>query len=343
MRDLLVREAHGEGLMRHFRITKTLKVMQEHFYWPHMKRDVERVCGRCVTCKQAKSKVQSQGLYTPLPIPTQPWNDISMDFLLELPCTRIGKGSIFVVVDRFSKMAHFIACHKTDDAAHVANLFLKEIVRIHGMPRTIVSDRQTEIVNRTLSTLLCALIKKNLKTWEDFLPHIEFAYNRSMHSATKFYPFEIVYGFNHISPLDLTTLPLRDQVWIHLRKERFPFERKSKLQPRIDDPFRVTKKINDNAYQLDLQDEPDLRSNPFQEEGDDVIMEENKMQLEPGEEIHGVKEILAVPSGPMTRAKAKAFQDSINGLLAQVQDHQASKLKYIGYQNMLMAIPSQVD
>ncbi|KAL1191707.1 putative mitochondrial protein [Cardamine amara subsp. amara] len=116
VRDLLVREAHGGGLMGHFGIAKTLKVMQEHFYWPQMKRDVERICGRCVTCKQAKSKVQSQGMYTPLPIPDHPWTDISMDFVLRLPRTRTGKDSIFVVVDRFSKMAHFLACHKTDDA-----------------------------------------------------------------------------------------------------------------------------------------------------------------------------------------------------------------------------------
>lgn len=242
VRDLLVREAHGGGLMGHFGIAKTLKVMQEHFQWPHMKRDVERICNRCVTCKQAKSKVQPYGLYTPLPIPTHPWIDLSMDFVLGLPRTKSGKDSIFVVVDRFSKMAHFIACHKTDDASHVAELFFREIVRLHGMPRTIVSDRdtkflsyfwktlwaklgtklvfsttchpqsdgQTEVVNRTLSTLLRALIKKNLKAWEACLPHVEFAYNHAVHSASKYSPFQIVYDFNPLSPLDLTPLPLSE-------------------------------------------------------------------------------------------------------------------------------------
>ena len=72
IRDLLVRESHGGGLMGHFGVNKTLGVLQEHFYWPHMKRDVERVCGRCVTCRQAKSRVQPHGLYTPLPIPSEP-------------------------------------------------------------------------------------------------------------------------------------------------------------------------------------------------------------------------------------------------------------------------------
>ena len=109
LRDLLVRESHGGGLMGHFGVVKILAVLQEHFYWPHMKRDVERLCGRCVTCRQAKSKVQPYSLYTLLPIPSAPWTDISMDFVLGLPRSRQGKDSIFVVVDRFSKMAHFIA------------------------------------------------------------------------------------------------------------------------------------------------------------------------------------------------------------------------------------------
>ena len=71
---------------------------------------------------------------------------------------------------------------------------------------------QTEVVNRTLSTLLRAIIKKNLKTWEDCLPHVEFAYNRAAHFAKKYSPFEIVYGFNPLTPLDLLPLPLSERV-----------------------------------------------------------------------------------------------------------------------------------
>jgi hypothetical protein len=251
LRELLVREAHGGGLMRHFGVAKTLGILHEHFFWPHMKCDVERICEKCITCKQAKSKLKPHGLYTPLPIPSEPWTDISMDFVLGLPRTKRGRDSVFVVVDIFSKMAHFIACHKTDDASHIADLFFKEIVRLHGMPRTIVSDRdakflsyfwktlwgklgtkllfsttchpqtdgQTEVVNRTLSSLLRAIIKKNLKTWEDCLPHTEFAYNRSIHSATKFSPFEIAYGFNPLSPLDLTSLPVSERVNLEGKKK----------------------------------------------------------------------------------------------------------------------------
>ena len=114
-------------------------------------------------------------------------------------------------------MAHFIPCHKSDDASHVADCFFREVVRLHGVPRTIVSehdvkfmsyfwktllaklgtkllfsttchpqtDGQTEVVNHTLSMLLRTMIKKNLKVWEDCLPHVEFAYNRAVHSTTQ--------------------------------------------------------------------------------------------------------------------------------------------------------------
>jgi hypothetical protein len=159
---------------------------------------------RCMTCNKAKSRLNPHGLYMPLPIHRVPWEDISMDFVLGLPRTKTGRDCIFVVVDHFSKMAHFILCHKSDNASHVADLFFTKIVRLHGVPNTIVLDRdakflshfwrtlwfkletkllfsttyhpqmdgQTEVVNRTLSTMLRAVLKTNLKLWEECLPHI---------------------------------------------------------------------------------------------------------------------------------------------------------------------------
>ena len=238
IRELLIREAHGGGLAGHFGITKTLQVLKEHFFWPKMLGDVTNIVGKCVTCHMAKTTFK-HGVYTPLPVPIRPWEDVSMDFIMALPRTQRGKDSIMVVVDRFSKMAHFVPCHKTNDASNVADLYFKEVVRLHGIPKTIVSDRdskflsyfwntlwrkvgtkllfstshhpqtdgQTEVTNRTLGALLRGLVSKTQKDWDIKLAHAEFSYNRSPTYATGHSPFEVVYGVNPYMPLDLIPLP----------------------------------------------------------------------------------------------------------------------------------------
>src|SRR5215216_2770238 len=144
LRLLLLQEAHAGGLMGHFGRDKTFATLSKNYFLRKMFCDVSRYTNRCSTCRKAKSKVQSHGLYMPLPILYHPWEDISMDFVLGLPGTQHGKDSVFVVVDRFSKMAHFIPCNKIEDASHATNLFCREILRLHGVPKTIVSDRDVK-------------------------------------------------------------------------------------------------------------------------------------------------------------------------------------------------------
>ena len=244
VRNLLIEEVHGGDLMGHFGRDATMNALSARFYWPKMRKQIMEFISRCETCLRAKSQVKPHGLYMPLPQPEGPWIDLSMDFVLGLPRTVRAKDSIFVVVDRFSKMAHFIPCAKTNDAHHIAKLFFKEVVRLHGIPKTIVSDRdakfvsyfwkslwheigtkllfstayhpqtdgQTESVNRVLGNLLRIIVHSNSKSWDECLPYIEFAYNRHIHSATHMSPFEIVYGFNPLAPTDLLPLPSNEQL-----------------------------------------------------------------------------------------------------------------------------------
>ena len=123
MRENIVREKHSGGLAGHFGINKTLEQLRPFYYWPKMSRDVHRYVNRCKVCQLSKGHSQNTGLYTPLPVPSRPWDSVSLEFILGIPRTQQGYDLVMVVVGRFSKMAHFIPYRKTSDATHVAHLF----------------------------------------------------------------------------------------------------------------------------------------------------------------------------------------------------------------------------
>ena len=118
MRENLIKEKHSGGLVGHFGTNKTYEQLSHFYYWPKMRTKVDKFVKNFKICQYAKGRSHNVGLYTPLPIPDMPWDMVSMDFVLGLSKTQRGNDAFFFVVDRFSKMAHFIPCYKTSDATH---------------------------------------------------------------------------------------------------------------------------------------------------------------------------------------------------------------------------------
>jgi hypothetical protein len=153
MRENLLKEKQSGGLAGHFGHEKMFSKLNGSYFWPRMRTDVKKIVDRCRFFQHTEGKRQDAGLYQPLPIPERLWDAVSMDFVLGLPRTKRGSDSIYVVVDRFSKMAHFIPCQKTSDATQIVNLFFKEVIRLHSLPKTIVSDRDTKFIGNFWRTL----------------------------------------------------------------------------------------------------------------------------------------------------------------------------------------------
>uniref|UniRef100_A0A2N9IK08 Integrase catalytic domain-containing protein n=1 Tax=Fagus sylvatica TaxID=28930 RepID=A0A2N9IK08_FAGSY len=196
-----------------------------------------RLIRECEVCQKNKvEQLQPAGLLQPLPIPTQIWDDISMDFIDGLPASQ-GKSTILVVVDRLSKYSHFIPISHPYTAVSIAQIFFEHIFKLHGMPKSIVCNRdvtftssfwkelfrlngtsfnfsssyhpqtdgQSEVVNKTLEMYLRCFSSSNPKQWVKWLPCAEFCCNTSWHSAIKRIPFEVVYGRDPPSLLTYVT------------------------------------------------------------------------------------------------------------------------------------------
>ncbi|CAL1391412.1 unnamed protein product [Linum trigynum] len=222
----LMREFHSTPAGGHSGILRTQKRLAAQFYWPGMLKDVQSFVNACDVCNRAKAQTLTPaGLLQPLPIPTQVWEDISMDFVDGLPSSG-GKSVILVVVDRLTKYAHFLALSHPYTARTVVDHFVTGIVRLHGPPRSIVSDRdrvfmshfwqelhrqsgttllmsssyhpqtdgQTEVVNRCVEQYLRCFTHQQPKRWLLSLPWAEYWYNTSFHSSAGMTPFQALYG-----------------------------------------------------------------------------------------------------------------------------------------------------
>ncbi|WVZ49025.1 hypothetical protein U9M48_000407 [Paspalum notatum var. saurae] len=207
IRDLILREAHETAYSIHPGSEKMYQDLKQKFWWYGMKREL------CVTfVERVKAEHQKPaGLLRPLKIPEWKWEEIGMDFIVGLPRTQSGFDSIWVVVDRLTKVAHFIPVGTTYSGAKLAELYMSRIVCLHGVPKKIVSDRGTRIsstdrwaderTNQILEDMLRACAIQYGTSWDKSLPYAEFSYNNSYRASIKMSPFRALYGRRCGTPL----------------------------------------------------------------------------------------------------------------------------------------------
>ena len=138
----VLEEAHHSRMTIHPGGDKMYRDMRRVFYWSGMKKSVAEFVSKCLMCQRVKAEQKKPaGLLLPLDVPEWKWDSVSMDFIDGLPRSKRGNTSIWVVVDRLTKSAHFIPVKSKRTASYLASLYIREVVRLHGVPSSIVSDR----------------------------------------------------------------------------------------------------------------------------------------------------------------------------------------------------------
>ncbi|KAH8144651.1 uncharacterized protein LAJ45_11360 [Morchella importuna] len=235
----VLRTNHDAPSAGHPGRARTLELLSRNYYWPQMRKYVARYVDHCDTCSRIKPvRHAPYGLLKPLTPPTKPWSSLSMDHVTGLPESQ-GSNAILVVVDRLTKMAHYIPTRDTADAAELARLFLQHVWTSHGLPKDIVSDRgttftsqfwrtlcnqldikprfstafhpqtdgQTERVNAIMEQYLRGYVNYQQDNWSEFLPLAEFAHNNATTEPLGVSPFFANYGYNP----QLDTLPSEER------------------------------------------------------------------------------------------------------------------------------------
>ncbi|GJX82198.1 putative reverse transcriptase domain-containing protein [Tanacetum coccineum] len=234
LRTLIMHESHKSKYSVHPGFDKMYQDMKQLYWWPNMKADIATYVSKCLTCLRVKAEHQKpSGLLVQPAIPQWKWENITMDFVTKLPRTQSGNDTIWVIVDRLTKSAHFLPMRETDPMDKLARLYLKEVVTRHGIPVSIICDRdphftsnfwrsfqkamgtrldmstayhpetdgQSERTIQTLEDMLRACVIDFGNGWEGHLPLIEFSYNNSYHASIKAAPFEALYGRKCRSPV----------------------------------------------------------------------------------------------------------------------------------------------
>jgi hypothetical protein len=242
LRQMILQELHDAPYSGHFGVGKTLRAVQRSWWWPGLRNDVIEYVTCCPVCQRDKpSNQRPYGLLVPLPIPDRPWASVSMDLITGLPLTIKGHDCIVVWVDRLTKMTHFAPCTTKKTGAELAELFVHNVVRLHGVPVDMVTDRdvrfqsdfwnniirmlgtkramftafhpqtdgQTERMNRVLEEMLRHYVSTQQNDWDEHLDMAEFAINNAVSESTKQTPFQMVYGFHPLTPLSRDMLKHR--------------------------------------------------------------------------------------------------------------------------------------
>ncbi|XP_058740857.1 uncharacterized protein LOC131613183 [Vicia villosa] len=224
--NTLLEEFHSSPSAGHMGFTKTLGRLQANFWWEGMRNHVKQFVKNCHICQQVKYETKkTPGLLQPLPIPHAIWEDLSLDFITGLPLSK-GHNAILVVVDRLSKGVHLAALVPNYTAHKIASIFFDTVCKLHGMPRSLVSDKdplfiskfwrelfslcgtklrmstayhpetdgQTEVFNRVLEQYLRSFVHHKPSQWSNYLSLAEWSHNTSIHSSTGLTPYQITFG-----------------------------------------------------------------------------------------------------------------------------------------------------
>ena len=234
LREEILKEFHCSRFVVHPGGTKMYQDLRRQYYWSGMKRHVGDFVRRCLMYQQVKAEHQKPaGLLQPLEVAEWKWEHVTMDFVTYFPRTLQGHDAVWVIVYRFTKSTHFLAVRMTFTLDRFYRLYIREIVWLHGVPVSIVSDRDPRFVphfwksfqkamgtrlttstafhpqtggqsNRTIQVLedmLRACILDHNGSWEEHFPLVEFAYNNSYQASIQMAPYEALYGRPCRSPI----------------------------------------------------------------------------------------------------------------------------------------------